>query len=65
MRVNEVISRCRTDQSVQIYYDGKYDEGTVFEIVANEVYRLNRIGDMLVTGILSDDSYLIIRAVKA
>lgn len=65
MRVNEVISRCRTDQSVQIYYDGKYVEGTVFEIVAIEGYRLNRIGDMLVTGILSDDSYLIIRAVKA
>lgn len=65
MRVNEVISRCRTDQSVQIYYDGKYVEGTVFEIVAIELYRLNRIGDMLVTGILSDDSYLIIRAVKA
>lgn len=65
MRVNEVISRCRTDQSVQIYYDGKYIKGTVFEIVAIEVYRLNRIGDMLVTGILSDDSYLIIRAVKA
>lgn len=65
MRVNEVISRCRTDQSVQIYYDGKYVEGTVFEIVAIEGYRLNRIGDMVVTGILSDDSYLIIRAVKA
>lgn len=65
MRVNEVISRCRTDQSVQIYYDGKFVEGTVFEIVAIEGYRLNRIGDMLVTGILSDDSYLIIRAVKA
>ena len=65
MRVNEVISRCRTDQSVQIYYDGIYIEGTVFEIVANEGYRLNRIGDMLVTCILSDDSYLILRAVKA
>lgn len=65
MRVNEVISRCRTDQSVQIYYDGKYVEGTVFEIVANEGYRLDRIGDMIVTGILSDDSYLILRTVKA
>lgn len=65
MRVNEVISRCRTEQSLQIYFDGKYVEGTVFEIVAIEVYRLNRIGDMLVTGIFSDDSYLIIRAVKA
>lgn len=65
MRVNEVISRCRTDQSLQIYYDGKYVKGAVFEIVANEGYRLNRIGDMLVTGILSDDSYLILRAVKA
>lgn len=65
MRVNEVISRCRTDQSVQIYYDGKYIEGTVFEIVAIEGYRLNRISDMIVTGIISDDSYLILRTVKA
>lgn len=65
MRVNEVISRCRTDQLVQIYYDGIYIEGTLFEIVANEGYLLNRIGDMIVTGILSDDSYLILRAVKA
>lgn len=65
MRVNEVISRCRTDQSLQIYYDGKYVEGTVFEIVDNEGFQLNRIGDMIVTGILSDDSYLILKAVKA
>lgn len=65
MRVNEVIRRCRTDQSVQIYYDGKYIEGTVFEIVDIELYQLNRIGDMIVTDIISDDSYLILRAVKA
>lgn len=64
MRVNEVISRCRTDQSVQIYYEGKYIKGSVFEVVANEGYRLNRIGDMIVTNILSDKSYLILRAVK-
>lgn len=65
MRVNEVIGRCRTDQSVQIYYEGKYIKGTVFEVVAIEGYRLNRIGDMIVTNILSDKSYLILRAVKA
>lgn len=64
MRVNEVISRCRTDQSVQIYYDGKYIEGTVFDIVEAPTFRLNRIGDMLVTNIRSDNSYLILRAVK-
>lgn len=64
MRLNEVISRCRTDQSVQIYYDGKYIEGTVFEIVEAPIFRLNRIGDMLVTKISSDNSYLILRAVK-
>ena len=64
MRVNEVISRCRTDQSVQIYYDGKYIEGTVFEIVKAPTFRLNRICDMLVTNIRSDNSYLILRAVK-
>lgn len=65
MRVNEVISRCRTDQSVQIYYDGKYIEGTVFEIVAIEGYRLNRIGDMIVTNIITDNNYLILRVVKS
>lgn len=65
MRVNEVISRCRTDQSVQIYYDCKYVEGTVFEIVAVEGYRLNRIGDMIVTNIITDNNYLILRAVKS
>ena len=32
MRVNEVISRCRTDQSVIIHYDNRSIVGTVYEI---------------------------------
>lgn len=64
MRVNEVLRRCRTDQSAQIYYDGKYIEGTVFEIIEAPIFRLNRIGDMLVTNIRSYNSYLILKAVK-
>lgn len=65
MRVNEVIRRCRTDQSAIIHYEGKFIEGTVFEIVEDPLYRLNRIGDMLVTDINSYNSDLILRAVKA
>ena len=65
MRVNEIISRCRTDQSVNIYYEGKFIEGTVFEIVEDPQYRLKRLGDMIVTNIMSCNNDLIIRVVKA
>lgn len=65
MRVNEIVSRCRTDQSVIINYEGKFIAGTVFEILEDPQYRLNRIGDMLVTTIDSYNCDLILRAVKA
>ena len=65
MRVNEIVSRCRTDQSAIIYYEGNFIEGTVFEIVEDPKYILNRIGDMIVTSINSYNSDLILRAVKA
>lgn len=65
MRVNEVITRCWTDQSVNIYYEGKFIEGTVFELVEDPQYRLQRIGDMIVTNIMSCNNDLIIRVVKA
>lgn len=65
MRVNEIVRRCRTDQSVIINYEGKFIAGTVFEILEDPQYRLNRIGDMLVTAIDSYNCDLILRAVKA
>lgn len=64
MRVNEVISRCRTDQSVIIHYDNRSIVGTVYEIIGIEEYRLNRVGDMIVTNISSDKSDLWLKAVK-
>lgn len=64
MRVNEVITRCRTDQSVNIYYEGKFIEGTVFELVEDPQYRLQRIGYMIVTDIMSCNNDLILRVVK-
>lgn len=65
MRVNEVISRCRTDQSVIIHYDNRSIVGTVYEIIGIEEYRLNRVGDMFVTNISSNKSDLWLKAVKA
>ena len=64
MRVNELVRRCRTDQSAIIHYEGNFIEGTVFEIVEDPKYRLDRIGDMIVTYISSYNSDLILRAVK-
>lgn len=64
MRVNEVISRCRTDQSVIIHYDNRSIVGTVYEIIGIEEYRLNRVGDMIVTNISSNKSDLWLKAVK-
>lgn len=65
MRVNDVFSRCRTDQNVKIYYEGIYIEGTAYDIVTNESYRLKRIGDMLVTRINSYENVLSLKVVKA
>ena len=64
MRVNEVISRCRTDQSVIIHYDNRDIVGTVYEIIGVEEYRLNRVGDMIVTNISCNNSDLWLKAVK-
>lgn len=64
MRVNEVISRCRTDQSVIIHYDNRSIVGTVYEIIGVEEYRLNRVGDMVVTNISSNNDDLWLKAVK-
>ena len=64
MRVNEVISRCRTDQSVIIHYDNRAIVGTVYEIISVEEYRLNRVGDMVVTKISSNNSDLFLKVVK-
>ena len=65
MRVNEVISRCRTDQSVIIHYDNRDIVGSVYEIIGIEEYRLNRVGDMIITNISSNNSDLWLKAVKA
>lgn len=64
MRVNEVISRCRTDQSIIIHYDNRSIVGTVYEIIGVEEYRLNRVGDMVVTNISSNNDDLWLKAVK-
>lgn len=69
MRVNEVISRCRTDQKVAIHYEGRYIVGSSYEIIASEEYRNTRIGDMFVTKIGIGDyrgtRALYLKAVKA
>lgn len=65
MRVNEVISRCRTDQSIIIHYDNRSIVGSVYEIIDTEEYRLNRVGDMVVTKIISNNSDLWLKVVKA
>lgn len=66
MRVNEVISRCRTDQQIAIHYD--YDRrtisGSIYDIIHKEDYILNSVGDMIVTKIYAFKSDLVIRAVK-
>lgn len=65
MRVNEIVSRCRTDQSIYIHYDKRCIPGTVIDIIDTEEYRLNRVGDMLVTKIYAYKSGLFLEAVKA
>lgn len=65
MRVNEVISRCRTDQSIIIHYDNRSIVGYVYDIISTDEYRLNRVGDMIVTKIISNNSDLWLKVVKA
>lgn len=62
MRVNEVISRCRTDQKILIYYDEYHIYGRIYDIIDTQEYRENRIGDMLVTKIFAHENELQIRA---
>lgn len=62
MRVNEVISRCRTDQNVLIRYDDYHIYGRIYDIIDTEEYRENRIGDMIVTNIFAHENELQIRA---
>lgn len=66
MRVNEVISRCRTDQPLVIHYD--YDRrtisGSTYDIINKEEFRLNCIGDLIVTKIYTFKSDLVLKAVK-
>lgn len=64
MRVNEVISRCRTDQKVLIYYDNYYMCGRVYDISGTQEFRENRIGDMFVMKIASNENELYIKAVS-
>lgn len=64
MRVNEVISRCMPDQSIYIHYDNRCIPGDVIDIIDTEEYRLNRVGDMLVTKIFTYKNALIVKAVK-
>lgn len=62
MRVNEIISRCRTDQKCLIYYDEYHIYGRIYDIIDTEEYRENRIGDMLVTKIFAHENELQIMA---
>ena len=64
MRVNEVISRCRTDQKVLITYDNYHICGMVHDIFDTQEFKENRIGDMLVMQIASNENELYIKAVS-
>ena len=64
MRVNEVISRCRTDQKVLISYDNNYICGRVYDIFDTLEYKENRIGDMLVLQIACNENELYMKAVS-
>ena len=65
MRVNEVISRCNDSQSVIIHYDNRCIAGYLCNIVYIEEYRLNRVGDMIVTRIETFKDSLVVKVVKA
>lgn len=65
MRVNEVISRCSTDQPMAIHYDRRTILGSTYDIINKEEYRLNSVGDMIVTKIYTLKNDLVVKAVKA
>lgn len=68
MRVNELISRCRPDMTVLICYEDYHIYGSILLIIECEEYKVNRIGDMLVTNICNveydNHTELCIKAVK-
>lgn len=64
MRVNEVISHCRTDQKVLISYDAYHICGRVFDILDTQEFKENRIGDMVVIQIASNENELYMKAVS-
>lgn len=64
MRVNELIRRCRTDQNVLISYDNYHIYGRVYDIFGTQEFKENRIGDMLVMQIASNENKLYIKAVS-
>lgn len=66
MRVNEVISRCRTDQPMAIHYDyhRKTISGITYDILNKEDFRLNMVGDMIVTKIYAFKSEIVLEVVK-
>lgn len=64
MRVNEVISRCRTDQKVLISYDNYHICGRVYDILDTQEFKENRIGDMLVMKIASNENELYMKVVS-
>ena len=65
MRVNEVISRCRTDQKVLICYNEYHICGRIYDIIDTQEFKENRIGDMLVLHIGSNESELRLKAISA
>lgn len=65
MRVNEVISRCRTDQKVLICYNEYHIYGRIYDIIDTQEFKENRIGDMLVLHIGSNESELHLKAISA
>lgn len=64
MRVNEVISRCRTDQKVLICYNEYHICGRIYDIIDTQEFKENRIGDMLVLDIGSNESELHLKAIS-
>nr|DAK50543.1 MAG TPA: hypothetical protein [Caudoviricetes sp.] len=64
MRVNEVLSRCRTDQQVLICYDNYHICGRVYDIFGTQEFNENRIGEMLVTKISANENELYLKAVS-
>lgn len=65
MRVSEVISRCRTDQKVLICYYEYHIYGRIYDIIDTQEFKENRIGDMLVLHIGSNESELQLKAISA